>query len=1034
MLKKTGLWRGLTLIFAFMLAVSMVGGSILEMYRTSVDAFFNTRSQVVVTTKGADGEDAWNYVSNYKTAKDAFEGFKEFAIRESQETVALLKNEAQALPIAKDAKITLLGVRSYAPVYGSSGGSITDGNATVPITKCFQERGFQLNPSTLAAYEKYFSDKNWTKPRFGGGIIPEYAEITSYNNPHEFTMDEVLALNADFRKDYADYADAAIVVVGRPGSEGGSYYPGAAGLEDGVHTQTGNILGLSDNEVALIEEAKANFEKVIVLINAVNPMEIGSLKNDPGIDAVVWIGFPGAYGFYGVADVLNGTVAPSAHLGDTMAANTAVDPAMQSAGNIPWANAADFASDQNVNSYLIEAEGIYTGYRYYETRYADIVLGNGGENASAGTYAAADGTIAVADGVWNYSDQVVYPFGYGLSYTTFEQTIDQVNIAADKKTADVTVTVKNTGDAAGKSVIELYASVPYTDYDKEHGVEKSAIQLMNYEKTSTLKPGESQTITVNVDMSLLASYDAFGAGTFIVDPGTYYFALGADAHDALNNVLAAQGKSVADGMTADGDAAKTYTWNWDGEVDAETFSTAKTGEKIVNQLTEGDYAMDMNYFKPGTVTYMSRSDWDGTYPKAYEGLVADGRLKELLSCDLYQIKTGENVSDIVFGDTTSKLTINDMKGAGWDDPRWDELVSKTTVDEFLTFAANAFHNIAAIPSVGFNQSGCDDGPGGSDSHYLNEGSYQGVAYADAENYNSGTRVAPSPTNLAYSWNKELQYENGEIILGESTLVLNLPIMIGPGMNIHRNAYNGRAVEYYSEDPVLSGYTGSAVVQGAQSKGTLVNIKHAAFNDQEINRSGIAVFMSEQKARELELRNLQQAFEGKGKPASFAADSTKNDSYTIGALGVMTAYNRIGAVAPSANVSVIRNIMMNEWGFHGYNVTDFTGVSLKAMPKESIMNGTTAFCGFGASVDYWTAEALSGDRQMLLSIKEDMHNILYALANSAALNGVNETTHTEEVQTWWRTLYKAGTWGFGILAALSCVMAVASKFIKKKEAK
>ena len=352
MFKSTRVWRGLTLVFAFMLAVSMVGGSILETYRTSVDAFFNTRSQVVVTTKSADGEDAWNYVSKYKTAKDAFEGLKEFAIRESQETVALLKNEGGALPIAKDAKITLLGVRSYAPVYGSSGGSITDGNATVQITQCFQDRGFQLNPSTLAAYQKFFADKEWTKPRFGGGIIPEYAEITSYNDPHEFTMDEVLALNADFRKDYADYADAAIVVVGRPGSEGGAYYAGQEGLAEGVKTQTGNILGLSENEVALIEEAKANFDKVIVLVNAVNPMEIGSLKNDPGIDAVVWIGFPGAYGFYGVADVLNGTVAPSAHLGDTIAANTAVDPAMQSAGNIPWANAADFVADQNVNSYL----------------------------------------------------------------------------------------------------------------------------------------------------------------------------------------------------------------------------------------------------------------------------------------------------------------------------------------------------------------------------------------------------------------------------------------------------------------------------------------------------------------------------------------------------------------------------------------------------------------------------------------------------------------------------------------------------------
>ena len=1036
MFRSTRVWRGLTLIFAFMLAVSMVGGSILETYRTSVDAFFNTRSQVVVTTKSADGEDAWNYVSKYKTAKEAFEGLKEFAIRESQETVALLKNEGGALPIAKDAKITMLGVRSYAPVYGSSGGSITDGNATVQITQCFQERGFQLNPSALSAYQKYFSDKEWTKPRFGGGIIPEYAEITSYNDPHEFTMDQLLALNADFRKDYAEYADAAIVVVGRPGSEGGAYYAGAEGLAEGVSTQTGNILSLSENEVAMIDEAKANFDKVIVLVNAVNPMEIGSLKNDPDIDAIVWIGFPGAYGFYGVADVLNGTVSPSAHLGDTMAANTAVDPAMQSAGNIPWANAADFSADQNVNSYLIEAEGIYTGYRYYETRYADIVLGNGGANASAGTYAAADGTVAAADGKWKYADQVVYPFGYGLSYTAFEQTLDQVTVAADKKTAEATVTVKNTGSAAGKSVIQLYASVPYTDYDKANGVEKAAIQLMNYEKTRTLQPGESQTITVHVDMSLLASYDAFGAGTFIVDPGTYYFALGDDAHEAVNNVLAAQGKTVADGMTAEGNSAKTYSWTWEGEVDAETFSVAKTGEKIVNQLTEGDYAMDLNAFKPGTVTYMSRSDWNGTYPKKYEGLTADGRLKELLSGDLYKIKTGEDVKDIVCGDTTSDLTINDLKGAAWDDPRWDELVSKTTVDEFLNFAASAFHNIAAIPSVGFNQSGCDDGPGGSDSHYLNEGSFQGTPYEDAANYNSGTRVAPSPTNLAYSWNKELQFENGEIILSESTLVLNLPIMIGPGMNIHRNAYNGRAVEYYSEDPVLSGYTDSAVVQGAQSKGTLVNIKHAAFNDQEINRSGIAVFMSEQKARELELRNLQQAFEGNGKPAAFEGDASKAETYTLGALGVMTAYNRIGAVAPSANVSVIRNIMMNEWGFHGYNVTDFTGVSLRAMPKESIMNGTTAFCGFGASVDYWNAEALSGDREMLLAIKEDMHNLLYALANSAALNGVNETTHTEEVQTWWRTLYKAGTWGFGFRAVLSCGCAVISKCYKpkKKEAK
>lgn len=1032
MFKRSSVWRGLTLVFSLLLAVSLMAGSILETYRTSVDAFFNTRSQLTETEVDETGE-AWSYVSKFKTAKEAFEGLKEFAIRESQETVALLKNDGNALPLSKDAKITMLGVRSYAPVYGSSGGSITDGNATVQIFDCFTERGFQLNPSVQAAYAKYFADKTWTKPRFGGGIIPEYAEITAYNDPRELTLDELTALNADFRKDYAEYSDAAIVVVGRPGSEAGNgYYPGKDGLAEGVSTVTGNILSLSDEEMAMINEAKANFDKVIVLVNATNPMEIANLKDDPDIDAIVWIGFPGAYGFYGVADVLNGTVSPSAHLGDVMAKNSALAPAMANYGNIPWTNAADFAADANVNSYLIEAEGIYAGYRYYETRYADIVLGNGGAEAKAGTYANADGTVATEDGTWDYTNEVVYPFGYGLSYTTFEQTLDSVTIADDKKTATVTVTVKNTGDVAGKSVVEVYASVPYTDYDRQNGVEKAAVQLMDFEKTSTLQPGASQTITMKVDLANLASYDTNGAKTYIVDPGDYYFAIGTDAHDALNNVLAAQGKTVADGMTADGNAAKTYKWTWTGDVDKTTFAVGKNGTAITNQLTEGDYAMDYNAFEPGTVTYLSRADWNGTFPKTYSGLTANATVSRLLNNDLYTLKTDDDVSDLIFGDTTSTLTINDMKNAPYDDPRWEELVNKVTVAEFLDFSANAFHNIQGIASVNMPQKAADDGPGGSDSHYLNEGGYQGVPYADAADYTSGTRVAPSPVNLAYAWNKELAFENGEIILGESTLVLDLPIMIGPGMNIHRHAYNARGVEYYSEDPILSGYVGSAVVQGAQSKGTLVNIKHMGFNDQEINRSGVAVFMNEQKARELELRNLQQAFEGNGKPASFEGDATKDNTYTSGARGVMTSYNRHGAVAASANVATMVNILQGEWGFHGYNVTDFTGVSLKAAPKESLLAGTTNFCGFGASVDYWNAEALSGDRAMLLAIKNDIHNALYALANSAMLNGVKSTTvvSTVEVMTPWRVAYTACEYAFGALAALSLVFWVVSKATSK----
>lgn len=1023
MFKKTNIWRGLSLVFALLLTISILAANILETYRTSVDAFVGTRSQQTVTEASDNEEDVWTYQSEFKTAQEAYEGFQELAIRMSQETFALLKNENSALPLSDTAKITMFGIRSYAPVYGNNGGSVPDGKSTVEIFDAFTQRGFDLNPSMLEAYRSFFADKEWTVPQFGGGLLPAYAEISSYDDPHELSLEELRSLNPEFDKDYASYSDAAIVVVGRIGGENGDgYYPGEAGRAAGVETVTGNILSLSSEEMELIDEAKANFDTVIVLVNATNQMEIANLQNDPDIDAILWIGYPGSYGFYGVADVLNGTVSPSAHLGDTFAKNSALAPAMQNYGNIPWENAAGFSEAANVNSYLVEAEGIYTGYRYYETRYADIVLGNGGEQASAGTYANEDGTVAEADGIWEYANEVVYPFGYGLSYTTFEQTLDSVEILGSRETASVTVTTKNTGDTAGKAVVQVYAQTPYTEYDRQFHIEKAAVQLMDFEKTNILQPGESQTITMEIDLSNLASYDSEHAKTYIVDPGDYYFAIGNDSHDALNNILAAQGKTIADGMTAEGNAGKSFQWTWDGEVDAATFSVSKAGVEITNALSEGDYATDLNAFMPDTVTWLSRSDWDGTFPKTYSGLSANDTLARLLGNDFIELKTGEDTSDIIFGDTTSELTINDLKGADFDDPRWEELLNKVTIDEFLNFASNAFHNIAAIESVGLLQYAADDGPNGSDSHYLTEGSYQGTPYEDAAEYDYATRVGPTPQNIAYSWNKELAYENGEVTLGESTLVLNLPIMIGPGMNIHRHAYNSRGAEYYSEDPILTGYIGSAVIQGAQSKGTLVNIKHAAFNDQEINRSGIAVFMNEQKARELELRGLQQAFEANGKPASFREDESREDTYTQGALGVMSSYNRIGAVAPSANRGVMVQIMRDEWDFNGYNVTDFTGVSLKAAPKESILAGTTAFCGFGVSeeITYWNGAALSGDREMALAVRENMHYLLYALANSAAMNGVNATTHTVDVMTWWRVLYITCIAVFAAAAALSII--------------
>lgn len=279
MFRKTNIWRGLSLVCALFLTFSMLAANILETYRTSVDAFFGTRSQQTVTESSEDGEDVWTYQSKFQTAEEAYEGFKELAVRASQETYALLKNENGALPLSSTAKITMLGVRSYAPVYGNNGGSVPDGKSTVEIFDAFSERGFEINPSMLETYRNFFKDKQWTTPQFGGGILPSFAEISAYDNPHELTFEELAALNPDYNKDYASYNDAAIVVVGRIGGENGDgYYPGEAGRADGVETVTGNILSLSDEEMAVIEEAKANFDKVIVLINATNQMEIANLE------------------------------------------------------------------------------------------------------------------------------------------------------------------------------------------------------------------------------------------------------------------------------------------------------------------------------------------------------------------------------------------------------------------------------------------------------------------------------------------------------------------------------------------------------------------------------------------------------------------------------------------------------------------------------------------------------------------------------------------------------------------------------------
>ena len=1065
---KTRLFRGLVLLFAFILVLSVTTSLIMEYYRSPLDENTGSISQGLEVNEDY-GE--WTYGTQYTSTKDAVDSMKEFAIREAAESFVLLKNENNSLPLKQEKpKVTLFGIRSFTPYYGSTtGGSIpdkavidNDPNRSTLITD-FQE-AFDVNPALLEAYRDYTSDYTWGSSGFGAQA-PAYQGLYSTTDPTEPTLSELGITDSNAR--YREYNDAAIVIIGRVSGEGSSFFPGQEGritrdsndptkILNVVETDTDNILGISEEEQALIDTAAANFDNVIVLINSSSQMEIESLKQNEDVDAVMWIGYPGVYGFEAVAQVLKGEANPSGRLGDIYAVNSALSPAMQNYGGsevgteIAWTNASSY-SGMNVNSYLVEAEGIYTGYRYYETRYADSLLADDARNAvsaKAGTYVNYNKEEltfkpATTDGQWVYSNEVTYPFGYGLSYTDFTQTLTSVEVSADHKTATATVTVTNNGSVAGKSVVQLYAQLPYEDGD----VEKSAIQLIDYEKTDLLASGASETVILNIDMSNLASYDYEGAKTYRMDAGTYYFAIGESSHDALNNILAEQG--VSGMVNTDGTAYaapqenKVDEWTL-AEDDTTTFSVSDTTNKeITNQITEGDYATDVNYWlKNGIdadideVIYLSRSDWNNTFPITYSGFAiqSGSRFEEIMKNDFIPLASGEDISGITMGDSSVELNFSDMKDVAFEDDRWDELISKIPLSEMMGFMQNAFHQIYQIPSIGFNGFNADDGPGGSDSHDMGEASNQGTLFEDAKDYAGkvGTRIAPAPINLAYTFNKELAYENGEILLGESTLLYNLPIMIGPGMNIHRTPYNGRNVEYYSEDPILSGFTGSAVVQGAQSKGCLVNIKHVGFNSQEANRSGVNEFLNEQAARELELRNLQQAFTAKGRSSKSEAEGTTFRYAAEGARGTMTAYNRIGATASSANYGVQYAILREEWGFKGYSVTDFTGLNPIAAPKESIFAGTTAFCGFGSSTSYWTEAALSGDADLLKAMQNSMHYALYALSRSYAMDLVN--THTVSLMTWWRAMYISLITISSVLTAASAAAYVVLSIRDKKSVK
>lgn len=1080
MFKKSAIWRGLSSVFAFVLALSIILGTVLESFAATIDTALGTQSSVFVSENTEDDPLYDKFIPSDEVLNEDGTGNSKALIQkaidlnrqQAVEGAVLLKNEGDSLPLSAGSKVTLFGIRSHVSLIGSSFGVTArgpyisleqalsqnrtnfketiaytlnnnwqTGEVTRDLTVSewkgdefdFEGAGYTINPVMVDIYEQlnevYLHSEN-------EGANNEY-------DPGEPSLDEIAAANPNYKDSFAEYSDAAIVVVSRPSAESTDYLPG--GVVEGLGAD--EPLELTTNEKDAIALAKECSDNVIVLINTATPIEIAELKNDPEITSILWIGFPGCYGMLGVADILSGKVSPSGALPDIYATYNMSAPAMQNMGSFQYSNAEEYITrgggtfGGTVGHYLIEAEGIYVGYRYYETRYYDSVLGKGNAASPVGAYAS--------DTEWNYANEVVYGFGYGLSYTDFTQEFEGepvYEIETDPETgvcnayATFNVKVTNVGDVAGKSIVQIYGQAPYT----EGGIEKSAIQLLNFGKSDTLQPGESQTVSVKVDLQFIASYDENydngdgTMGTYILDPGTYYFAVGNGAHDALNNIMAKQGIE-ADKLIGESNADMVYVNEITEDfISSTAFSVSKTGTKISNQI---DYS-DWNYFQEGEVTYLTRTDWAGTFPKTYDDLtLKNEELIDLLNGKYYTIQTNDDTSDIEWG-ADAGIRFYEMFGVSYDDEKWSDLLNQMTLEEAQYLATFGGPSIPGVESIGTIETYMTENAGNGVAVNLNATKDPGAPWsipADDINGNWHPEVFANAPLVAASFNPDLFKAVGEFV-GEESLFTGIPILWGPGLNTHRHAYNGRNGEYYSEDPVLSGVCAMEFAIGALEYGLIAAPKHYAFNDQETHRSGVAPYMTEQRAREVELRAYQIAFE------ATKYDTEENNA---GMLGLMVSFSKIGPVECTASEGMMTAILQDEWGFKGYAVTDIyddTDIYGAVLASGTTCYDTRGISGFYSSTTLdncstfasqidgtkVSAELLLGDAKLQEAVKSSCHKILYAMSQSNLMNRYNSTTHIEQTMTWWRAAYYGAIGVSGVLTVVCLGLYVMSNKRKKEE--
>ena len=977
-MKKKNPWLIPTIILLVFSILLTAAIPVTAYYETMINAALNAQTQKIIP-----GENSKIfYWTDYESEEDLVNNDMAVCRQVEAEGAALLLNKNNALPLAADAKMSLFSQSASDPVLTGTGSAFMATGDAVSLYAALQD---SFAPGCV-------NQELWKFYKTSG--YKRVNAALSGGSPDQYRINEVPwekypeALKATFPQ----YGDAAIVVLSRSSGEGADLPNSLEALRD--YMTDGDYLQLCAEERALLDnlmqlKQDGVFKKVIVILNSSSTLQLDFI-DDYDIDALLWVGNLGLNGIPAVADILAGKVNPSGRIVDTFQKDNHAAPAMQNYDAYPYTNAAELglAAAQNNNAsgidkcnqnYVVYQEGIYVGYRYFETRYEDYVLGRG----NAGDY--------------DYDKLVAFPFGSGLSYTTFDYSDFKITDQGSTILAEVDVT--NTGKVDGKHTVQIYFQSPYTQYDIDNGVEKAAVELCGFDKKE-IAAGKTEHFAIEIRKDDLTSYDSNLAKTYIMDAGDYYFTVASDAHNAVNNILMAKGADTAR-MSGTGDAALTATWTLD-EMDTITYAvSAYTGNAITNLFEDAD----LNKYAGAegqTVTYLCRNDWQGTFPttqslRVTDAMWADGLTHnaEERTAIVEKMKTlywqGATLPE---SGTGGALKAIDFVETRYEDSAWDKLVSQISYGDMLNTIYNGAYNTHALPAINLPATMEADGPTGYTKSLM--GGSSGMAFT-------------SEDVIAASYSRELAYLVGKCMAedmlhsnqnSDSTSVAGI---YAPGLNIHRSQYLGRHNEYYSEDGWLSGEIAASQVQGIRSKGVLAFAKHFALNDQEQGRYGISVWANEQSIREVYLEAFEGAIRG-------------------GAMNVMTSFNRIGVVWSGAHYGLMTGILRDEWGMEGAAITDMS-MNAKWMDyRMGLLAGQDIWCGQKGSMG--TLDGSENDPAIASAVHRAMKNIVYSVTRTNAMN-VGDAVVLTVTPTWKIALY-ALTGAFYALTAAGVFLTIRRK--------